>query len=270
MEAIVTRAWIALLAALLLARPAAATTETVNYTDIWWNPAESGWGVTVTQASTTMFLTFFVYANDGKPTWVTATLRQSGQSSAGQPVFTGALNATTGTYYGSPWNASQLTLRVAGTATFTATGSTTATLAYAIDGVQVTKTIQRQLLVNENLSGSYVAVASLTITCGTSPPRTTIVTAPVTITQSGNTFQWREFDPNSPADYCLTNGTSVQEGQLARASGSTTCTSGGRTGTLTLTDIASTPNGLTGRYSFAEQVAGVSCVSAGPFSALRP
>jgi len=53
-----------------LIRPAAAT----DYTDIWWNPSESGWGVNIAQNGNFIFATFFVYAPGNAPTWVTGQL----------------------------------------------------------------------------------------------------------------------------------------------------------------------------------------------------
>ena len=36
------------------------STPAANYTDLWWNPNESGWGMAITQQSSTMFLAFLV------------------------------------------------------------------------------------------------------------------------------------------------------------------------------------------------------------------
>jgi hypothetical protein len=50
-----------------------------DYTDIWFNPSEQstaggGWGVNVVQSDAFLFLTFFVYGPDNKPTWYVAGL----------------------------------------------------------------------------------------------------------------------------------------------------------------------------------------------------
>ncbi len=50
---------------------ASAQAAAVDYTDIWYNPAESGWGMNVVQSDSFMFLTFFIYGSDNKPTWFT-------------------------------------------------------------------------------------------------------------------------------------------------------------------------------------------------------
>jgi hypothetical protein len=41
-----------------------------NYTDLWWNPAQSGWGLNIVQHPSNMiFATWFAYDNDGSPAW---------------------------------------------------------------------------------------------------------------------------------------------------------------------------------------------------------
>ena len=56
------------------------------------------------KATTSLFVTFFIYGPDNKPTWYTAqlTLDASGN-------YNGQLYATTGTYYAMPWKASDQT-----------------------------------------------------------------------------------------------------------------------------------------------------------------
>jgi hypothetical protein len=270
MEAPMKRTLLALLAAVLLAPTAFATTATVNYSDLWWNPDESGWGVTVAQEGTTLFLTFYIYAPDGRPTWAVATLYRTAQSATGQPVFTGALHVTTGPYYGAPsFNPGAVTPRQAGTATFAPSDATTASLTYSIDGVNVTKSIRRQTLANENLGGSYVLMIDATMSCGGQPVLGGVAAGTVSVVHNGTTFQWRQYDPDVPSDYCVAVGTSVQEGQLTRASGPVTCSFASATGALNLTEITSTPIGLTGRYVLTLQQQGESCRLDGPFTALR-
>ncbi len=81
----------------LLLCVAAGRAAAVDYTDIWFLPAESGWGANVVQSDAFLFITFFIYGADGKPTWFTgqATKDVSGN-------FNGTLYATTGTYYIAP------------------------------------------------------------------------------------------------------------------------------------------------------------------------
>ncbi|MGZ5033111.1 MAG: hypothetical protein ACXWAC_07915 [Usitatibacter sp.] len=49
------------------------TPPPVNYTDLWWNPNESGWGLGLTQQYGVMFVTWFVYEGTTRPTWLVAS-----------------------------------------------------------------------------------------------------------------------------------------------------------------------------------------------------
>src|SRR5271169_256215 len=83
-----------ILALLLLPLRAAAT----DYTDIWYLPSESGWGVNLVQADNVIFATFFIYGPGNVPTWYTAVLYSDSNGN-----FAGNLYSTVGTYFGAPW-----------------------------------------------------------------------------------------------------------------------------------------------------------------------
>lgn len=127
----------------------------IDYTDTWWTPAEPGWGVNLAQQNNTIYVTFYVYGIDGKPTWYAALLSRDGTGDR----FTGALSRTTGTYLGAPaWLG--YTIAPAGTATFTATSPTAGTLAYSVDGVNVSKAIERITLAPLSVAGLYIGGVS--------------------------------------------------------------------------------------------------------------
>jgi len=67
---------------LIMAASAGAQNLGTLFSDLWWNPAESGWGVTVDHQQDVMFLTFFVYRADNSTYWVTATLQKVGSTGA--------------------------------------------------------------------------------------------------------------------------------------------------------------------------------------------
>ena len=140
-----------------LVRPAAA----VHYTDIWWNPAESGWGVNFIQADNLIFATFFIYGADQKPTWVTAQLTQGTNN-----VWSGPVYITGGPYYGAAWVPSQVTTTQVGSATFIPSDSANGSLAYNIGLVNVSKVITRQTLKTIPAGGQYSgAVTSVYAGC---------------------------------------------------------------------------------------------------------
>jgi hypothetical protein len=44
----------------------------VNYTDLWWDPQRSGWGVMIThRPDGTLFAAWFDYGRNGQPVWYT-------------------------------------------------------------------------------------------------------------------------------------------------------------------------------------------------------
>ena len=130
-----------LLALLLaLALPAAAqSTPATNYTDMWWNPNESGWGMAVTQQNGIAFLAWYVYDNDGQPKWLVATCTIVGTSCSG------TLYRTTGPAFAPTFDSSMVRATSAGTITVNFTDANNAALNYAVDGVSGSKQITRQL-----------------------------------------------------------------------------------------------------------------------------
>src|SRR5262245_49278384 len=119
------------------------------FTDIWYNFLQSGQGYNVVQTDHFIFITFFIYDENGKPTWVIATLDYDGVS-----AYTGDLIATTGTFFGVPWVGS--TDQVVGTATFTpsANNAYQGNLSYTYNGRgSANVAITRQTLTSIDIGG---------------------------------------------------------------------------------------------------------------------
>ncbi|APV50886.1 hypothetical protein BWI17_15030 [Betaproteobacteria bacterium GR16-43] len=110
-----------------------------NYTDLWWNPSESGWGMNLNHQSDIIFATLFTYAADRGNLWLVGT------NLAKQPngSYAGALYRLTG----SAFNAQPFTVAPptqVGDMTLTFSGNDSAVLQYTFAGVSVTKSIIRQ------------------------------------------------------------------------------------------------------------------------------
>jgi hypothetical protein len=111
-----------------------------NYQDLWWNPSESGWGVNVTHQGDIIFATLFDYDLGGKATWY--VLPNAPKTAPG--VYSGALYRVTGpAFNASPWTAT--TPSSVGQMTFNFSSGKAGTLTYTVNGVQVTKSIQREV-----------------------------------------------------------------------------------------------------------------------------
>lgn len=85
---------LAVLAA-LLAGPAP---RAQNYSDLWWNPAEPGWGLAIADHETQLFAVWFTYDAAGNATWFACP---GGSFGPGRRAFTGPLYATTGPFHGA-------------------------------------------------------------------------------------------------------------------------------------------------------------------------
>jgi lysyl endopeptidase len=111
-----------------------------NFTDLWWNPSEAGWGINLTQQSNIMFATLFVYGSNGHTQWyvMSAGQRQNDGS------FTGALFQTQGPHFNSqPFPLPQVTQ--VGNMTLRFSNGENGTLSYTVNGTGVTKQITRQV-----------------------------------------------------------------------------------------------------------------------------
>jgi hypothetical protein len=228
------------LAVLLLV--AAGRAAAVDYTDIWFNPAEAGWGVNVVQSDTFLFLTFFIYGADSKPTWFTG---QVTQDSSGN--FNGTLYSTTGTYYISPWGG--FAGGPAGTVSFQPLGPYTAKLIYTVNGVgTATKLIQRQTLTAIALGGVYSGAQTGTITgCPNSVSYRNFFDLQVThLTDGTVTFAFVYTNNYS----CTFSGKLVQFGQLYNVTAANyQCTDGRNNTTADMAEIKATAQGVEARFS---------------------
>ncbi|HYC38401.1 MAG TPA: hypothetical protein VEC19_18380 [Usitatibacter sp.] len=116
-----------------------------DYTGIWWNPLESGWGLSLHQSAMHgVFGAFFVYGASGEPEWFTL---QGGQW-LDSVTWRGTVYRTTGPFFAGPDYDPRLVLvQAAGTATLDFRirpgESSTARFTYTISGATTTKPIAR-------------------------------------------------------------------------------------------------------------------------------
>lgn len=211
----------AAIAASAIAMPlAAAAAPTADFSDLWFNPAEPGWGVNVIQQDDTLFVTLFVYAANGTPTWYVAsavTRNNTGET------FSGALYRTTGPYFGAAFNG-PVSISQVGTLTFATTQVNSATLTYSVDGVPVTKNIQRQTWDTENIAGTYFgATAGNWLGCGSSRDGYRETASTFVIAQDGSSIQLREEIGGATCSY---NGTYSQSGRMGSIQGGGICGDG--------------------------------------------
>lgn len=116
-----------------------------DYTGMWWNPQESGWGLSINQsASDALFGALFVYDAQNRAQWF--TIQPGGWTSSKR--WEGPLYRTTGPYFAAPTYDPRLVLvQAAGSAVLefdtAPAAATTARFTYTADGVTTVKTITR-------------------------------------------------------------------------------------------------------------------------------
>jgi hypothetical protein len=129
----------------LFAAATAAPAE--SFGDLWWNAAESGWGITVNQQHNRVFAAWYVYAEDGKPLWVVmpdSVLRAEIVGGALRTVARGDIYTTRGPADGTPFDPAQVVVTRVGTAAVRFSGSNSAELEYTTFGRTATRAITRQ------------------------------------------------------------------------------------------------------------------------------
>ena len=129
-----------------------------DYTDMWWaGVGENGWGMSVTQHGPIQFNVIFAYDNLGKSLWY---VMPGGSFNAAGTVFSGPLYLSKSSPF-SAYDKSQFVIGApVGSATITYTSNNAATLAYTINGISASKSIQREIFAAET-SGPNLRVNDL-------------------------------------------------------------------------------------------------------------
>jgi hypothetical protein len=246
----------------------AVRADALEYTDVYYNPSEQGWGMFLVQSDATQFIAFFIYGSDGKPIWYVAILTDDGTGR-----YTGTLYATTGTYFANPWQGNHST--AAGTVAFTPTDRYHATLTYTVDGVgTVTKTVQRQSLTPYVLSGNYSGSMSGAITQCNDPAAVDNAFRGRYVlgaTQSGDASASLTFtfvDQTHSGIVCTVSGPLNHVGRLYQLNGSISCTGPGQSGNahpVTIDALHPTGQGIEG---YLNGQTGGGCLSSLHFSAV--
>jgi hypothetical protein len=133
-----------------------------SFEGMWWNAAESGWGVSVTHQGDVLFAVWYTYDHDGSPMWLVmpdAALIDVGDGdmmgmmemsmmgmSRNPPIYTGALYRSSGPAYSSATfdrNAVGVTEVGMGTILFRSNDS--GVFGYTVGGFSASKNITRMV-----------------------------------------------------------------------------------------------------------------------------
>jgi hypothetical protein len=233
--------------------PASAVTSGTDFTDLWWNPNENGWGLNVIHNNGVIFAMMYIYDAAGTPHFFSGSeTRGTGTS------FTGPLYETRGSYFAaSPYNAGAYGATQVGTITINFSTSNSGTLSYTVGTNTVTKSIQRFAITTDNLTGNYLGGLTASSTC-TSGQQNTLIFDTLRVTQNVNTIAMTVtfFNNAGVQSTCNFNGNYGPVGRQGVIWGSFACTVGSTAanqGTFTITDVESSQTGFSGKFSGSDQ-----------------
>lgn len=233
----------AVAAFVLLALPARAG----QFTDLWYNPQQSGWGMNVVQQLETAFVTLFVYGPDGKPTWYVAPdAHVIAYTSGGLPLFSGPLYKTEGPWHGGPFDPTKVKVTPVGSISLEALAADRMRVHYSAEGAaNIVREVVRQTWQVPMVAANYAAQFILRqANPGQAPYGTHVYQADVLVHFDAEAFI-RVDDPLGVR--CEFRGPYTQTGKLAQVSGSFNCNAGDSTeGSFEITDFEVTDHGVTG------------------------
>ncbi|HET9652705.1 MAG TPA: hypothetical protein VFP36_10955, partial [Usitatibacter sp.] len=212
--------------------------------------------------------TLFVYGTDNRAHWFVASNLQGTSASS----FSGQLFETTGPVFFATFNPNAVSATPVGNMTFTFNTVSTGTLSYTVNGVGVTKQIQRQTWAGENLTGSYLGgLTANGSSCGngaTNGP--VLIFDTLTVSHAGGSVTARVnfFNSAGTASVCTFSGSYGQTGRLGNVNGSFSCTFGsapGNQGTFSISQIDAGVNGFNGVFQGSDQF----CTYNGFFGGVR-
>ena len=221
-----------------------ATSFSTNQSDLWWNPAESGWGIQFVQEADVIFATLFVYDQTRVPIWYTATLNY-----AGNLTWTGALYLTNGPWFGAGFfDPSSVGVQQVGTMTAYFPFVDSGTLSYSVNGVVVNKSITRQLLRLEDFTGDYIGGIEETLAGCANPANNGAVEdfAFITVNHVGTSMSIVTSDATGFS--CTFNGVYGQAGHMGQLTGSFSCSNGDQ-GNFNAFEMEVSRSGFTARFT---------------------
>ena len=152
-----------LLAVLILFILAPFGASAQNYQGLWWDPAESGWGINVTHQGDVLFATWFTYDANGNGQWLVMPHAELQPMMMGDmmdmqdmmdmmpgmmvspPMYTGTLYRTSGPAFdAASFDPMAVTTTAAGYGTLTFSDADNGSFEYVLDGIFGAKEITRE------------------------------------------------------------------------------------------------------------------------------
>jgi len=234
---------VAALATLSIQAPAASAN---TLTDLWYNPAESGWGANIVQQDDIAFVTLFVYGPNGEPIWYGAPATHIYAYGAdGTPYFSGDLYKTRGTWLGSPFDPAAFTGVKVGTVSLSPLANGSLKIDYTVNDITVSKVVSRQTWRNASGGNNYVGAFTLLKNVNGGGAFREISAANLALYIDNNNALLRVDDDNQVR--CDYQGPYAQSGRLGNFAGNFSCTDG-RTGTFKVDELEVTNQGVSAKF----------------------
>lgn len=117
-----------------------ASAPTTDYSDLWWNPDENGWGLTLTQHTNgTIFAIWYTYGADGKRIWYS----MSSGTWISPNTYQGQLAVTSGPGFNGTFDPSRVARTVVGQGTLTFSDANHGTWTYTVGATSGSLAITR-------------------------------------------------------------------------------------------------------------------------------
>ncbi|HEX3097676.1 MAG TPA: hypothetical protein VHQ02_08160 [Usitatibacter sp.] len=123
--------------------PAALLHPHDDYSDMWWNPREPGWALSVRQLSEKLFMVWATYDDAGKPAWLVVPGGSWGRDAGNILRFSGKVYRTRGSPWQLPFDASMSGVTPVGTAEFAPLDASHGIFSYSVDGIPGSKMVER-------------------------------------------------------------------------------------------------------------------------------
>ena len=228
----------------------AGSANAANYSDLWFNPFEPGYGATVVQQGETAFVTLYVYGPNNEPFWLVAPDVQVYGYIGAFPQFRGALYRTRGPAFSAgAFDPRQVEVIRVGTLHLSSTHESVLEVEYDVNNTTVRKQLTRQTFARPDTFTWYSGNFKLRMTF------------PDTGALIGN----REYNADflfhlneqgegvlrveeAVSGLCEYRGPYNQNGRYGYFSGSFTCTRAPG-GTFDVSQLEVTDSGITGRLA---------------------
>ena len=216
-----------------------------DFTDAWYLPTESGWGLTLIHHQDLAFATLLVYADDGRAQWYSAALVVTAwQGGNGLPVMSGTLYRTLGPGPGAPFDPAAVTRIPVGAMHLSPRSLHEIDLDYTVDGLAVRKRVERLTWrTTDHAEGYHASFAGRRVDSASHRVTAFSVSGGATLDIGGPVARLSLQQGDTACEY---RGEHRPSGRLATVTGTFDC-SNGRSGRFELSALAITAHGFSAR-----------------------